>query len=202
MADSIDIACPKCGKASKAPGRSGGEKNSLQTMSERFRGSTAAPGAKAAWPAKRHRANPPQNLRRRKRHCSQTGRRRGRVRNRQEPLRRYNGKPGGALSFCAMPLDPPDARDIVCTAATTCKNANALKAGRRTKMTAMDYFIYHLPTIACFIAIIIAITIDVISMIYAKALMEGTWFENEDHTFAVKPDIVPLYVTWRLRLLS
>src|SRR5262249_54214419 len=87
--------------------------------------------------------------------------------------------------FCAQTLDPPDSR-ICLHCGYDMQKRKRVESKKTYEITAGDYFMYHLPTILCFIGFCILITIDVLSLIFAEDIMEGSWFEEEQGKYLIK----------------
>jgi predicted Zn finger-like uncharacterized protein len=76
--------------------------------------------------------------------------------------------------FCAMLLDPPDA--LICLhCGYHMEKRRRVESKQTYERTAGDYFIWHLPTIGCFIAVLVLIGIDV----YCLMHMSG-WVHDWD----------------------
>jgi hypothetical protein len=193
MAESIDISCPECGKVSKAPADIVGKKIRCKQCQAVFVAKAGPAGAKPAGGAGKPAAP-----------AGKAAGKKPAAPGKHDDEDEYTAakNPYGVTTenlavrcpFCALPMDPPDSR-ICLHCGYDMQKRKRVESRQTYEITGTDYFMYHLPTIGCFIAVCIAITIDVISLIYAEGLMRDTWFENEDHTFLVKPGIVPLYVT-------
>jgi hypothetical protein len=94
--------------------------------------------------------------------------------------------------FCAMLMDPPDARICLhCGYDMVKRNRREFKETH--EITAVDYLLYHVPTMLCFIGICIFLGLDLLMLLQAEPIMKDGWFDNGDGTWLVKPGIIPLY---------
>jgi len=206
MAEAINITCTQCGNASRVPAEAEGKKIRCKQCNAVFvvksnpkpaatPAAAKPPAAKAPSPkapaANAPAAKPPVKAVQAKVVAKKVEDEYEAAKNpyimREENL-------AARCPFCAMSLDPPDSR-ICLHCGYDMQKRKRVESKKTYEITAGDYFMYHLPTILCFIGFCILITIDVLSLIFAEDIMEGSWFEEEQGKYLVKPGIIPLYVT-------
>lgn len=161
MAASIDIACPKCGHKSKAPATMQGKNVRCRICQAVFRATGGATIGSTDDSDEEIARNP--------------------YIMREENL-------AARCPFCALPLDPPDSR-ICLHCGYDMQKRKRVESKQTYETTAGDYFMYHIPTLACLFAIGVLLTIDFLALIFREDIMKDSWFED-----IVKPGIIPLYV--------
>lgn len=200
MAEAINITCTQCGNASRVPAEAEGKKirckqcNAVFVVKANAKPAPTPVAAKPPAPA----AKPPAPKAPAAKPAAKAAPAKKVVEDEytaaQTPYVMRDMNLAARCAFCAMPLDPPDSR-ICLHCGYDMQKRKRVDSKKTYEITAGDYFIYHLPTIFCFIGFCILVTIDVLSLIFAEDIMEGSWFEEEQGKYLVKPGIIPLYVT-------
>src|SRR5262249_23458986 len=180
-----------CGNASKAPAEIAGKKIRCKQCQTVFVAEASAPKAAAAPAAKAVSVKPVGKPAAAAKAMPKTDEDEYSIAKNPYVMREENLAAG--CPFCAFPLDPPDSR--ICLNCGYDMQKRKRHDSRQTyEHTFADYLVYHLPTIFCFFTICIVIVIDVLSIIFAEPIMEGSWFEEDPGKYLIKPGIIPVYV--------
>jgi hypothetical protein len=165
MAASIEVTCPKCGNKSRAPATMQGKNARCKLCQVVF--VVKGPGGSIGDAEEEGIATNPYGVT-------------------HEDL-------APRCPHCAYSMDPPDAR-ICLHCGYDMQKRRRVESKKVYETTAGDVFAYHIPTVACLIGIAVLLTIDVLALIFRYPIMQGSWFDNGDGTWVIKPGIIPLYI--------
>lgn len=158
----IDIVCPSCQHASKAPAELKGKKLRCKRCKNVF--VVGAVAAEAARVQQHLDAEIDRN-----------------------PYGVTTENLAARCPFCAMAMDPPDARICLHCGYDMVKRRR-LESRNTYETTALDYMLWHLPTVACFIGIFVVIGFCIFCGWNMADWTKETWFD----------EIIPpgCYTTW------
>jgi hypothetical protein len=108
---------------------------------------------------------------------------------------------------CAQPLDPPDS--VICLhCGYHMRKRERVESKQTYERTFGDYLMWHLPTIGCFFGIVALIGFDVFVGFSAEVWLTGSWLDNGDGDFIVKPSIctvwsvvITMFPIWKMAKL-
>ena len=161
----LEVSCPKCGNTSKVSDELAGKKirckkcqNVISVGKPAAKGDAKPPGAKPPGP-----------------HDDDD----------RKPYIMKEENLAARCPFCAMQLDPPDAR--ICIHCGYNMHKRHLIATKKTyERTPVDYLLWHLPTVGCFIGIGVLIGICVFC-----AISMNDWIDED---FPVKPGCFSVWI--------
>jgi len=102
----------------------------------------------------------------------------------------------------ALPLCPFCAQQLASMDAKICANCgydvvarSRVKSKAVYEHTGMEVTMWLLPGVACLIGVIVLITLDVIAIVKMSQWLEGSFLQNEDKTWLIKPGAFSVYTT-------
>lgn len=183
MAATIDISCPECGNKSKAPADLVGKKIRCKACQAVFPVQAATPKK----PTKPEPAKAPV-----KAAAPAPANRHADAEIDRNPYIMREENLAARCPFCALPLDPPDAKICIHCGYDMVKRKR-VESKKTYEITGADYFTYHIPTIICVIGNSALLGFNIFCLLNASSWMKDSWFDNGDGTYMVKPGIIPLY---------
>lgn len=150
----IDIVCPSCNHASKAPAELKGKKIRCKQCKNVFVAGSAS--------------GPPAHIVRPQHADAEIDR---------NPYGVTDTNLAARCPFCAMAMDPPDAR-ICLHCGYDLQKRRRVDSRKTYETTFLDYLVWHLSTFGCFVGILVVIGICVYSGFQMRSWNDGSWFEE------------------------